>query len=439
MSKPYVWDDKAVRYGAIFALIFSTAAPILFIPQKTHAAIAVRASVTAENGAGATNISFSNPAGVVAGDVMILNIVASPAESATIQNTAGWTLIGGGASASSTDIVQSFYRVVTSTEPASYTFSFIGTDTCTTNCTAYNFLKKIVPTAHASHDVSAKAALGIVAFSGVDNTAPVEVSAIARNDSSASTSVTAPTVTTTSANAMLVSAFGIFTSATFTPPADMTEGYDVTSSGGGAAGTKVAISSGYVVQATAGASGSRTATASAADFSGGHMIALTPAADGGGGGGLPAPTALSQKRGDNASIMPVGGASNDDISYFSFTMTSSVAETLTPEMEVRPIGTAFTGTPTHTGTGVACNKTQCANGVSGTVSVNTLDPNSYHWQARTNGSSSGVGSWVSYPDASANAETVADFILVPNAGLMRGGKVYTNGTLQPHCSTNYCK
>jgi RHS repeat-associated protein len=78
-------------------------------------------------------------------------------------------------------------------------------------------------------------------------------------------------------NAMLVAAFDFTSSATWTPPTGMTEAFDIASKAVPNAGG-ISIEGAYALQASAGASGSKTATASGdADYGVADLLALRPA------------------------------------------------------------------------------------------------------------------------------------------------------------------
>ena len=79
----------------------------------------------------------------------------------------------------------------------------------------------------------------------------------------------APAVTTTAANDMLVGFFGIDSAATFTPPAGMAEDWDTNS-----AGNAPSSESAQVLQASAGSSGTATATADTAGNWLAQLVAL---------------------------------------------------------------------------------------------------------------------------------------------------------------------
>jgi len=91
----------------------------------------------------------------------------------------------------------------------------------------------------------------------VDNGSPVDDWQTALVASG--TSFPAPSVTTTVANTMIVTGHEFASSMRFTPPAGMTEAFDVASLAvNNVAGT--AVEGSYVLQAAVGASGTKTAT-----------------------------------------------------------------------------------------------------------------------------------------------------------------------------------
>jgi hypothetical protein len=186
-------------------------------------------------------IAINKPAGVTTNDVLLAGI--SVRGNPTITAPSGWTLVR--SDASGTTLLQSVYRkVATGSEPASYTWTF--------------------------SEPIASAVGGIAAYSGVNTTTPIDVHGGQANASS--TSVTAPSVTTTAANAMLVGFFGTANDATFTAASGMTERYDVDADGTNQIGGEVADQA----QAAAGASGTRVATASVAAVNIGQLVALKP-------------------------------------------------------------------------------------------------------------------------------------------------------------------
>jgi RHS repeat-associated protein len=188
-----------------------------------------------------TTITVSKPAGVTTNDVLVAGITVRGTP--TITPPAGWTLIR--SDANGTTITQAMYqKVAGGSEAGSYAWTF-------------NF-------------PITSAVGGIVAYSGVDTTSPVDVSGGQANASSST--VTAPSVTTTVANTKLVGFFGTANDATFSAASGMTERYDVDADGTNQIGGEGADET----KAAAGATGTRAATASVAAVNIGQLVALRP-------------------------------------------------------------------------------------------------------------------------------------------------------------------
>jgi hypothetical protein len=149
-------------------------------------AIAVRGTPTSVgNATAATTLVVPVPAGIQDGDVLLAVVGAEADSNATISGVpSGWTLAGGviSTATSSTSQVRSaiYYHVVASAagEPANYTWTL---------------------------SASLRSAGGMVAYSGVDNATPQDVTASTLGQSSTGTSLAVPAVTTASANALLAS------------------------------------------------------------------------------------------------------------------------------------------------------------------------------------------------------------------------------------------
>jgi len=157
---------------------------------------------------------------------------------------AGWQLVRMTPNGTSLRLA-TYWRLVGSSEPASYTWTFS----------------------------SAAGAVGtVLAYNGVSPTAPIDVSGGQANASS--TSVTAPSITTTVPNAQVVGLFAVSALTTFRPPADMTERSDVASPA--AVQFKVTGSTADTVRPVAGATGTRVAVAGGAAPSVGQLVALRP-------------------------------------------------------------------------------------------------------------------------------------------------------------------
>ncbi len=227
--------------GQSFAAGTSTASLYL---QNGMATIALRSkSSAATSGGGPTTITITKPSGTASGDVLIAGIsFETGTDETSITVPSGWTLVRR-VNNSNNEGLAVYRKVAGGSEPASYAWTFA-----------------------QSRSLSG----GIMAFTGVDNTTPIDVEngqATAQNTTHAT-----PSLTTTQANTVLVTHFAIPQSATWTPPTGMTEQYDVpeTNRGNSLEGDTVA-------QAVAGATGAKTATANASDVGVTHILALRPA------------------------------------------------------------------------------------------------------------------------------------------------------------------
>jgi len=197
---------------------------------------------------GTLSLTINRPSGTSVGDVMIASIAVRP-NTASITEPVGWTLVRrtDNASANANSLAV-YYKVATGSEPANYSWTF---------------------------STSTGSAGGIQTFSGVDTTNPIDVEN-GQNTANGLTHAT-PSVNTTVANTMLVTSHGFTSSATWTPPAGMTEAFDVASQAVPNAGG-IAIEGNWAIQVAAGATGTKTATASNdSDVGNAHVLALKPA------------------------------------------------------------------------------------------------------------------------------------------------------------------
>jgi len=202
--------------------------------------ITYRANASAQS---QNSLTITKPTGTVQNDVMIANIYVVGTDP-NITAPSGWTLVLDTFDGT-TARLSTYYKVAGASEPASYQWTFGG---------------------------ATMAEGGIITFYGVITTNPVDVYGGQAN--AASTSYTAPSVTTTVSNAMLVAAFGAKAgggSNTVTPPPGMTECYDIGQDNNGKSCTEAAT----VAQASAGASGTKVATGQSGTNIG-HLVALKP-------------------------------------------------------------------------------------------------------------------------------------------------------------------
>jgi MSHA biogenesis protein MshQ len=215
--------------------------------EASSAILGITFRSAASASAASGNLVVNVPSGTVASDVMVASIAVRP-NTATITAPAGWTLQrrtdNANATASSLAV---YYRVAGAGEPASYTWTL---------------------------SANTGSAGGIQTFSNVDTSNPVDIEN-GQNTASALTH-TSPTVTTTLTNTMLVTSYEFASSATWTPPGGMTETVDTASLAvPNAAG--ISLEANYATQAAAGATGTKTATASNdADVGNADTLALRP-------------------------------------------------------------------------------------------------------------------------------------------------------------------
>jgi calcineurin-like phosphoesterase family protein len=199
------------------------------------------------SGAGRVSISIDRPAGTSVGQVMLASIVISD-DAPAFTAPAGWTLVR---QDTMKDMLRQaiYFKVAGSSEPASYKWTV-------------NSARRI--------------AGGITTFGGIDITHPVD--AINGSTSGASTNVTAPGITTTVPNTILVQLAAVASDGTLTPAGGMTEGWEAAAPRSSTLkNTRGAVASlSYAVQPVAGSTGSRTATVSTAGRGIGVLLALRP-------------------------------------------------------------------------------------------------------------------------------------------------------------------
>jgi len=192
-------------------------------------------------------LNIATPAGLSVGDLLLASVAATPS-TITIAPPAGWTLlrrvVQGSATTSS---LSTYYRVADGSEPGSTTWTLSGAG-------------------------FGGGAGGMARFSGVDIASPIDAEAGSATNSTLTH--TAPTVTTTGVDHLLVTLHSYASSSTWTPPAGMTEVVDVASlAPPNPAGIALAMNT--ELRPNAGATGARTATSTAnADRGATHSVAL---------------------------------------------------------------------------------------------------------------------------------------------------------------------
>jgi hypothetical protein len=207
------------------------------------AGIAFRAVSFGSNNASTTSISLSRPTGTATGDVMLA--LLDVRGTSTVTAPAGWTLIRTDTYTASLRL-HAYWRVATASDPASWTWTFSG---------------------------SRLAAGAIHAYSGVNTANPIDASGGAPAPA-ASPTATAPSITTTVPNTMLVAFFANLADSTWTPPAGFTERADLI---GTSSSQFTSLLSADALRPAAGATGDVSANASKSSGNAAQLIALRPA------------------------------------------------------------------------------------------------------------------------------------------------------------------
>ena len=238
---------RLVRLWASCFLLIMVASLVITLvkPGDAKAAIALIGSSTAvtTTGATSTTLTLTKPVAVVAGSVMIahLGYNAGSNKSTTVTKPTGWVQIG--LQVNNGNWWQSvFYKVATASEPTSYTFTISRT----------------------SNIVG-----GILAYSGVDNIAPID-DTITQIGATAATTQTAPTASASTNGDVLVNFWTYLVSTTATSyAAGLTGNYTLSTSNVGGASASKALNN-------AGATGTTTSTTAASAKWIAHTILLLP-------------------------------------------------------------------------------------------------------------------------------------------------------------------
>ena len=213
-------------------------------------AITIRAVGAAATGDSPASLTPAAPAGNAAGDVVLCVIIFQGGNVPTITPPAGWTLR---------------LRIDSTTVYGMAVYSALGSAT------------------FGAYTISAAAGAMLavtIGYQGVDTTTPMDATAVGQANASSAT-VTAPSITTVTANAMLVGFFGWYSGTGVAAPTwSGLFGSDrgAKSFVGSIVPDSVAVEMVDAIQAAAGASGSKTATASVASTNVGILVALRPAA-----------------------------------------------------------------------------------------------------------------------------------------------------------------
>jgi hypothetical protein len=287
------WKLKAQNGGWLLQLELKDAN--LPVPYIIDPAISYRSGTSNILTVAGTTLTLSKPSGVEPADLLLAEVSVEGGTGVTITAPSGWTLVR--RDDNGTNLAQAIYRhVVAAGDPTSWDWTF------------------------GSHFASG----GIVAYSGVNTTTPIDTSSESENGTSNST-VVAPAITTSAANELLVVFYGMEHNKNFSTPTNMTERYDAFNAQSGASTGSAADDE---TRASAGSTGTRTSTATGAGFWIAQSIALKLTNDATAPSiSIETPTAVTNPTGqyyDSASGTQwvKGGGSGS----FSLTATASDAE-----------------------------------------------------------------------------------------------------------------
>jgi hypothetical protein len=187
-------------------------------------------------------ITLARPEGVAAGDILVvaIDVTGRP----NFKQSSGWTTVR--TTWNGTAMRQAvFSRVVTASEPSSYSWSF---------------------------SRKASAAGVILGYRGVDTANPIDTHGAQVH--AGSTAITAPSLTTTAATGLLVGFFGTRDGATISEPAGMAERAEARQTAGS---TTISLAAADEALTASGETGARTATSSPGAANIGQAVALRPA------------------------------------------------------------------------------------------------------------------------------------------------------------------
>src|SRR2546425_1180135 len=193
------------------------------------------------------SLSVNVPAGAATGDVLVATVGKTGSE--FLGTPSGWTRVQHVGDSSTMDFGV-FYHVAAGGDPSSYAFSWTGS-------------------------TNRYAAGGMTAYSNVDNDNPVDLNGTWGSGASSVTSFPAPSITTTAANEMIVTAYGVAANnPNWTAPTGMTERVDQVA---GTGSTYVSVAHDDVLQSgPPAATGTKTGTSNVAGGGGAIILALRP-------------------------------------------------------------------------------------------------------------------------------------------------------------------
>jgi hypothetical protein len=141
----------------------------------------------------------------------------------------------------------------------------------------YHFVGATEPASYTWSDIPESSAGGVVAYSGVDTVTPINTAGGGLG--TATGQVSAPSITTTRDNNVILAFYGVVDVATITAPSSMNTLWTGVTSNAGGSTKQVTVLAAEQNLGTAGATGTRTATHTSTNPSSvGQLIALQPPA-----------------------------------------------------------------------------------------------------------------------------------------------------------------
>jgi hypothetical protein len=196
-------------------------------------------------GGGSIEPAVNKPAGTNSGDLLIVGLMYEKGSATTATAPDGWTLIRKANQGNNIGL-STYYKVAGSNEPEIYTFVLSS---------------------------SPKWSVGISRIVGADQSNPIDTHS--GGSGGQSFDATAPSVTTSACNALVLSFYASKKDATWTEPNGTTELYDYPNIQQGLTSNMLA----YYVQSDKGSTGDKTATASLSDYWVAQQIAIRTASN----------------------------------------------------------------------------------------------------------------------------------------------------------------
>ena len=231
---------RSLSRGVVgLALSAALTAGLIVLPAApAGAAVSFVGATSANNAGGGVSLIIPKPLGVAVDDVMIAQITYESGTSITPSAPPGWTLVR--RTDNLQDIGQAIYhRTVDGTEGLSFSWGLDGK----------------------------KGSGGILAYRGVDSANPIDVSS---GGVGQGTTLTAPSVTTTTAGGVLLALFGTKKNTSLSTAAGMTERYENQNTIGGLPSS----SANEQTLGAAGATGARSSTAGESEKWVAQLVAL---------------------------------------------------------------------------------------------------------------------------------------------------------------------